>query len=169
MSEPPQPPDSLGDQGPPLDSPPTAPQQPPTYPTPAPAYPYGGYQPPPHPGYPPQQWAPPQPGLPPFSGYAVPDLPKATAALVVGIVAVAGAFTCVLPILAAPVAWVLGAQARREIRNAPRQWGGEGRATAGMVLGIIGTVLLVLAIVLVVVLVVVAVNDSTVFDDNTGV
>jgi hypothetical protein len=101
--------------------------------------------------------------------YGVPDLPKATAALVVGIVAVAGAFTCVLPILAAPVAWVLGARARREIRSAPQQWGGEGRATAGMVLGIIGTVLLVIAIVLVVVLVVVAVNDSSAFNDNTGV
>jgi hypothetical protein len=167
MSEPPQPPDGPGDQGPPLESPPTAPQQPQPYPTPAPAYPYGAY--PPQPGYPPQQWAPPQPGLPPFSGYAVPDLPKATAALVVGIVSVAGAFTCVLPVLAAPVAWVLGAQARREIRSAPQQWAGEGRATAGMVLGIIGTVLLVLVIVLVVVLVVVAVNDPTVFDDNTGV
>jgi hypothetical protein len=87
----------------------------------------------------------------------------------VGIVSVAGGLTCLLPILAAPVAWVLGAQARREIRSAPQQWGGEGRATAGMVLGIVGTVLLLLGILLVVVLVVVAVNDPTAFDDNTGV
>jgi hypothetical protein len=139
---------------------------PPPYPTPT--YPYGGL-PPQQPGYPPHQWATPQPGLPPFPAYGVPDLPKATAALVVGIVSVAGGLTCLLPILAAPVAWVLGAQARREIRSAPQQWGGEGRATAGMVLGIVGTVLLLLGILLVVVLVVVAVNDPTAFDDNTGV
>jgi hypothetical protein len=101
--------------------------------------------------------------------YAAPDLPKATAALVVGIVSVAGAFTCVLPVLAAPVAWILGVQARREIHRAPQQWGGEGRATAGMVLGIIGTALLVIGIVLLVLLIVLAVNDSSAFDDNTGV
>ena len=164
MSEPPQPPDGPGDQAPRLDPQPGHPagppaQQPPPYP--APAYPYGGY--------PPQPWAVPPPGPTPFPVYGVPDLPKATAALVVGIVAVAGAFTCVLPVLAAPVAWALGVQARREIRSAPQQWAGEGRATAGMVLGIIGSVLLVLAVLVVVVLVVVAVNDSTAFDGNTRV
>lgn len=134
---------------------PVGPGTPPGYPPGAPN-PYGGY-PPQQPGWQPQ-----------FPVYAVPDLPKATAALVVGIVSVAGAFTCVLPILAAPVAWILGAQARKQIRNAPQQWGGEGRATAGMVLGIIGTVLLAIAVVLLVVLIAVAANDST-FDTNTGV
>ena len=111
-----------------------------------------------------------QPGPPGFPVYAVPDHPRATAALVVGIVSIAGAFFCVLPILASPVAWALGAQARRQIRSAPQQWSGEGRATAGMVLGIIGTVLLVLAVVALALLIIVAVNDSsTTFEDNTGV
>jgi hypothetical protein len=144
---------------------PVGPPTPPAYPSPAtpPTYgqPYGGY-PPQQPGWQPG-W---QPQLP---VYAVPDLPKATAALVVGIVSVAGAFTCVLPILAAPVAWVLGAQARKQIRGAPQHWAGEGRATAGMVLGIIGSVLLVIAVVLLVVLIAVAANSSTTFDTNTGV
>lgn len=174
MSEPPQPPEGPG--GGPAPAPgnepqpqldpqagyPAGPATPPAYPTPGAPHPYGGY--------PPQQpgWGQ-QPGPAPFPVYAVPDLPKATAALVVGIVSVAGAFMCVLPILGAPVAWVLGAQARKQVRSAPQQWSGEGRATAGMVLGIIGTVLLVLAVILVTVLVVVAVNDPTVFDDNTGV
>ena len=110
-----------------------------------------------------------QPGMPQFPTYVMPDHPKATTAFVVGIIAVAGTFLCFLPVLASPVAWVLGAQARREIRQAPQRWGGESKATAGMVLGIIGTVLLVLAIVVITLLVVIAVNDSTAFETDTGV
>jgi hypothetical protein len=160
MTEPPQPPDA----GDPAAQPgyPAGPVTPPAYPAQGPAYPYGG-----QPGWQQPGWQ--QPGWPQFPAYAAPDLPKATAALVVGIVAVAGAFTCVLPVLAGPVAWVLGVQARREIRRAPGQWGGEGRATAGMVLGIIGTVLLVLIVLLVVLLITLAVTDSSGFDDGTRV
>jgi hypothetical protein len=160
MSEdtPPQPPD------------PTQPQF-----NPQSAYPVG--QQPPYPPqnpaqYPPNPYAPQpgqQAGMPSFPVYVVPDHPRATAALVVGIVAVAGMFFCVLPVLASPVAWVLGAQARRDIRSDPQRWGGEGRATAGMVLGIIGTVLLVLIVLALVLLVVVAVNDSSSFESDTGV
>jgi hypothetical protein len=106
----------------------------------------------------------------PYPVYVLPDHPKATSSLVVGLIAVAGMFVCALPILASPVAWVLGAQARREIRNAPQQWGGEGKATAGMVLGIIGTVLLVLGLIaLAVVIVLIAVSDSSTFEYDTGV
>jgi hypothetical protein len=140
------------------------PAPPPPYPSPG-ANPYAGYAAPP----PPPGWAPQQPGMPPFPVYAVPDLPKATAALVVGIVSVAGMFMCLVPILGAPVAWVLGAQARKQIRNAPQQWGGEGRATAGMVLGIVGTVLLLLVIIAIVVIVVIALNDPYAFDSDTAV
>jgi hypothetical protein len=104
-----------------------------------------------------------------FPVYVLPDHPKATSALVVGIVALAGTFLCGLPILASPVAWVLGAQARREIRNAPQHWGGESKATAGMVLGIIGTALLLLAVVLIVVIVLIAVSDPNAFESDTGV
>lgn len=158
------------------------PPQPPPYPTPGAGNPYGGPtqpypqgQPPYPPQYPPQyqgQYPPQyqgQPGIPPFPVYVRPDHPKSTSALVVGIISVAGLFICGLPILASPVAWVLGAQARRDIRNEPQRWGGEGKATAGMVLGIIGTVLLALIIVAIVVLVIVAVNDPTAFDSDTGV
>jgi hypothetical protein len=146
------------------DQPPAPPAAPPAYPSAGAPNPYVGYTAPQQPA-----WAPQQPGLPPFPVYAVPDLPKATTALVLGIVAIAGAFLCVVPILAAPVAWVLGAQARKQIRSAPQQWGGEGRATAGMVLGIIGTVLLVLGLIAVTILVVVAVTGTTTTDGNTGV
>lgn len=124
-------------------------------------------------GYPvpPQQYPsyPPQPGTSHYPGYVLPDHPKATPSLVVGIVSVAGLFVCGLPVLASPVAWVLGAQARREIRNAPQQWGGESKATTGMVLGIIGTALLVLAVILLAVLIAVVANEPTVFDSDTSV
>src|SRR4051794_13175323 len=107
--------------------------------------------------------------MPQFPVYVLPDNPKSTAALIVGIIAVAGTFMCVLPVLAAPVAWVLGVQARREIRNAPQHWGGEGKATAGMVLGIVGTVLLVLIVLVILLIVVVAVGDSGSYNSDTGV
>jgi hypothetical protein len=107
--------------------------------------------------------------MPVFPTYVLPDHPKATSALVLGIIAVAGAFTCFLPVVVAPIAWVLGARARREIRSAPQQWGGESRATAGMVLGIVGTVLLVLAFIVVALFVIVAISSPSSFDNNTGV
>ena len=159
-------------------------QAPPPYPSAPPPQapgdnPYLGYVPgqpyPPtgQPGWPQQPPVPPvQPPVPPpaYPVYAPPDLPKATAAMVVGIVAVAGGFVvCGLPLLVSPVAWVLGAQARRQIRQAPQQWGGEGKATAGLVLGIIGTVLLVLALIVLVVVVITLVNDPNFSDSDTGV
>jgi hypothetical protein len=134
------------------------PAAPPPYPT---ANPYAQ-----QPYYPP---APGQPGMPQFPTYVLPDHPKATSALVVGIIAVAGTFLCGLPVLASPVAWILGAQARAEIRRAPQHWGGESKATAGMVLGIIGTALLLLAVVLIVVIVLIAVSDPNAFESDTGV
>jgi hypothetical protein len=129
--------------------------------------PYPPYQ--PYPQAPGQQgWAP-HPGAPQFPVYVLPDHPKSTSALVVGIVSVAGMFVCGLPVLAAPVAWVLGAQARREIRNAPQQWGGDSKATAGMVLGIIGTVLLVLAVIAVIVIIALIASDPNAFDSDTSI
>jgi hypothetical protein len=109
------------------------------------------------------------PGTPQYPTYVPPDHPKATAALVVGLVAVAGMFVLIVPVLASPVAWVLGVQARRQIRRAPQQWGGEAKATAGMVLGIIGTGLLLLILLIVVIIVLVAASDSGGFDSNTSV
>ena len=146
---------------------PPAPPAYPTYPTSGPPNPYGapnpyaGAQPPPPPAV---------PGMQQFPVYVLPDHPRGTAALVVGIVALAGALFCAgLPLLASPVAWVLGAQARRQIRQAPQQWGGEGKATTGMILGIIGTVFLVLVIVAIAILVIVAISDPSAFDDSSTV
>jgi hypothetical protein len=115
-----------------------------------------------------QPYRPGQPGMP-YPAFVLPDHPKATAALVVGLVSVAGMFVLILPVLASPVAWVLGVQARRQIRREPQRWGGESKATAGMVLGIIGTFFLLLVILVVVIVVIVAVNDPGGFDSDTAV
>ena len=148
-------------------APPPYPPTPPTGQSPDLGYVPGQPFPPPgQPGWP----QPPLQHQPMYPVYVRPDLPKATAAMVVGIVAVAGSFVlCGLPLLISPVAWVLGAQARRQIRESPQQWDGESKATAGLVLGIIGTILLVLALIVVIVIIVVAINNPTAFDSETGV
>ena len=90
-------------------------------------------------------------------GYPVrPDHPQATTALVLGLVALAGGFVCILPILAGPFAWVVGARVRREI-DQDQRYGGRDRATAGMVMGIIATGLLALGVLFVVLAIVVVV------------
>jgi|SRR6478735_8394633 len=120
-----------------------------------PPNPYGqSYQP-----YPPQQYQPypQQPYLPqgypqqayqplPY-GHAQSNDGMGIAAMVVGIVAMAGAtFTCGLTLLASPVALVLGLVSMRRVARSHGQLGGRGMAIAGFVLGIVGTVLLVLGI-----------------------
>ena len=72
---------------------------------------------------------------------AVPDHPRATAALAVGLVSLIGAFF-VLPAALGPLACYLGVSARRAIEREPHRWGGHGQATAGMVLGIIASAFL---------------------------
>jgi hypothetical protein len=101
------------------------------------------------------------PGVPGFPAYVLPDHPKSTTALVLGLVAILGGFTCLVPIFVAPFAWVVGAQARKEIRQAPYQWGGEGRATGGMVLGIIGTAMIAIGLIAIfLIIVVIALSNS---------
>lgn len=78
----------------------------------------------------------PYPQLPPASGRAV-------AALVVGLLGFF--FCCHLP---GPVAWVLAVQERRAIRAGEASAMGDGYAMAGLVLGIISTVLLVVGVVM---------------------
>lgn len=130
----------------------TPPDQPPP---PGPQQPYG--QQPPY-GYPPpgaggygQQGFPPQ-GFP-AQGYGPPPIPKhpqAQTAMVLGIIALAGSFACVVPILLSPFAWYLGAKAKKEIAAEPGRWSGQSDAQAGFIMGIIGCVLLVLGILLLV-------------------
>jgi hypothetical protein len=87
---------------------------------------------------------------PPPYGYGPPPKhPKADTSLGLGLFAVVGAiFFCGLPLLVAPFAWGLGQRTLREIRASGGAWSGERDARAGMVLGIVGTVLLVAGLVL---------------------
>ena len=59
-----------------------------------------------------------------------------------------------------PVAWVLGAKAVREIDASPGSYSGRDRAQAGKIMGIIGSVLLVLGVLAIVLVVVLAANSD---------
>ena len=72
--------------------------------------------------------------------YAVPDHPKATTSLVLGILGLA-----VCGVLA-PFAWVSGKRAVNEIDASHGRLGGRGQAQAGYVMGIIGSVILALGV-----------------------
>jgi hypothetical protein len=91
------------------------------------------------PPYPPQGWGAPPPGYGP-----VPDHPKATTALVLGILGL------VLCQLLAPVAWVVGKRSRDEIDASGGRYGGRGSAQAGYVMGVIGTILIVVTLLFVI-------------------
>lgn len=140
--------------------------------------PPAGQQPPPPPGYwnQPPNWGsayPPPPQYPPPGyGYPYPQLapppPKhgqATPAMVLGIISLAGLFMCVVPVILAPVAWILGAKAVKEIDASPAAYSGRGEASAGKIMGIIGTVLLALALAGITILIVIGVNGG--FDDDS--
>lgn len=147
MSTPPGDPDRSGDDSRPQEGPPT-PSEPQTQPL--------GYweqqqaagqaqqPPPPGPPGPPGQTGYGYPAQYPV--YATPDHPKATTALVLGLVGIIGGLTCYLPLALGPWAWSIGRRAVREIDAEPQRFGGRGQAMAGYVLGVISTVLLVLGI-----------------------
>lgn len=125
----------------PMMPPPPPPVGPPPPPTGAPVY---GYYPP---AYPPMY----SPGPPTYyapNPYAYPrDHPRAGLALGLGLGALIGGFvTLGLGFALGPFAWAIGQKARTEVRNSNGAYHSEGNATAGMVLGIIATVFLVLAI-----------------------
>ncbi|MGV3563895.1 MAG: DUF4190 domain-containing protein [Nocardioides sp.] len=143
--------------------------QPPGYPT----NPYGDPQSGPGQSYQqPYQHPYAQPGYPQqgygqgyAQGYAqpfpsVPNHPSANTALVLGIVALGGGFVCGLPILAGPFAWFMGAKVKREIDADPSRYGGRGEANAGMILGIVATVLLALAVLAIVAVIAIAAGTS---------
>ncbi|HEX4978022.1 MAG TPA: hypothetical protein VFV40_09170 [Nocardioides sp.] len=95
------------------------------------------------------------PGPPPgwYTGptpFRLPDHPEATKALVVGIIALVGGFTCYLPLLLGPWAWVVGRRVVRDIDAEPGRWEGRGQGMGGYVMGVVATVLLLLGIVVVV-------------------
>jgi hypothetical protein len=74
----------------------------------------------------------------------------ATASMVVGILALALSCGYGLTLLASPVAWWLGRRSLREIDASGGTLSGRGLAQAGMVTGIVGTVLLGVAVLAVV-------------------
>jgi hypothetical protein len=118
--------------------------------------PYGQqYQ---HPGQHPGQYGYGQPY--PYAGGSRPNHPQAGLALGLGLGGVIGAFVCGLPLLLSPFAWAIGHRVRREIRESRGQYDGDGMAQAGMILGIVGTVLLVLAVLGLALLAIVLVADS---------
>jgi hypothetical protein len=120
-------------------------QPPPQPPYGQPQYGQPPYGQPPYgqPGYPPAYGAP-QPGF----GYGAPAArthPSATTALVLSLVGLAGIMFCGgLTLVLSPFAWRTGAKAVREIDANPGMYGGRDQANAGRIMGIIGTVLLVL-------------------------
>ncbi len=80
-------------------------------------------------------------------GPGAPRHPSAMTALVLGIIGLAGiAFCGGVTLVLSPFAWVSGARAVREIDAAQGQLAGRDQANAGRIMGIIGTVLLVLGI-----------------------
>lgn len=96
-----------------------------SYPPPPPPYPYQG------------------PGGP---GGPVPDQRQATTALVLGILGI------VICGILAPFALVIGRNSVKEIDASGGRLGGRGKAQAGFICGIIGTVLLALGVLAVIVL-----------------
>lgn len=81
----------------------------------------------------------------------LPKPPRSTAALVLGIVGVAGFFILLAPIVLSPLAWYFGAVADREAEREPALYRRAGEAKAGMVLGIIGSAILGVVLLLLVI------------------
>ncbi|KAA1397282.1 hypothetical protein [Aeromicrobium ginsengisoli] len=81
----------------------------------------------------------------------LPKPPRSTAALVLGIIGVAGFFVLLAPIALSPLAWYFGAVADREAEREPTRYRRAGEAKAGMVLGIIGSAILGIVLLLLVI------------------
>jgi hypothetical protein len=68
--------------------------------------------------------------------------PRATTAMVLGIVGVAGFFILLVPVIVCPLAWYFGAVADREAEREPTRYRQGSEARTGMVLGMVGTAIL---------------------------
>lgn len=102
---------------------------------------YGIPQTPPQYGYPPPQQQggyqiPLQPGMPGPLYLEPPNSAMAVASMVLGIVGFVA-----LPLIGSILALIFGYMARNEIRNSQGRVGGQGMATAGIVMGYIGIAL----------------------------
>ena len=153
----------------PGDGQPQDPNQPPQPPG------YGQPYPPQQPGYGPEGYGqqygqqgygqppPPPPGYgqpyPPHSPTA-PNHGGALAAMIVGIVSLVLACGYGVGLLGSPVALWLGRKSMKEIDASQGRLGGRGMAQAGFILGIVGTVLLVLFLVALAIIIPIAINAS---------
>lgn len=94
-----------------------------------------------------------------------PSSSNATLSLILGIVGIVFCQLC------APFAWNIGLKAEREIDASGGTLDGRGLATAGKIMGIIGTVLLICLVLFFVVGIVMlgllASSDPTIFDTTT--
>lgn len=89
---------------------------------------------------------PPQ-GTQPYVGFvSAPDHPQASTAVILGAVGMAAGLSLGIGFLLSPFAWRIGAKAVREIDASQGRVGGRGQAEAGRVMGLVGTVFLVLGI-----------------------
>ena len=91
------------------------------------------------------QWGQPQPYG--YAGAGVQPHPTATTSMVLGLVSLAGILFCAgITLVLSPFAWWLGGRAVKEIDASQGRLGGRESAQAGRIMGIIGTVLLLLGI-----------------------
>jgi Domain of unknown function (DUF4190) len=86
---------------------------------------------------------------------AQPNAPNAVLALVLGIVGI------VLCPLTAPFAWWLGQQSEQAVDASGGTLGGRGMATAGKILGIIGTVLVTLWVIALIIILIASAASSS--------
>jgi hypothetical protein len=92
----------------------------------------------------------------------LPDHPSATTAMVLGIIGLVGLALCGgITLVLSPFAWVMGAKAVREIDAQPGRYAGRDRAQGGKIMGIIGTVLLIIGVVAIIGFVVLAIAVGT--------
>jgi uncharacterized membrane protein YjgN (DUF898 family) len=116
-------------------------------------------QPPFGPPQPPYSGPPPQPGQPPFPPYGgVPQRETAPGAIVALVLGIVGVLFCQV---AAPFAWVLGRRAEETIAAEPQRYSGKDLATTAKILGIVGSVLLILGVIAGIVLIIVAVATNS--------
>src|SRR4029453_1422386 len=76
--------------------------------------------------------------IPPNPVWIQPKEPRATTAMVLGIIAIAGGMLCYLPALCGPVALVIGLKSLNAIKAQPHL-GGRSAAMRGFILGTMAT------------------------------
>jgi hypothetical protein len=91
-----------------------------------------------------------------------PEHPSATTAMVLGLIGLVGILVCGgLTLVVSPFAWVIGSRAVREIDENPTAYSGREMASAGRVMGIVGTGLLALGVLAVIVFFALVVGVAT--------